>query len=60
MSEETKCVSCGCACMPADAVEHHDESSTNEEDHDQEAQFAVLLALVPAMTMTLFNMMGLL
>jgi len=46
--------------MPADAVEHHDESSTNEEDHDQEAQFAVLLALVPAMTMTLFNMMGLL
>ncbi len=58
MTEE-KCVSCGCACMPAN-VTNNDASHTEEENHEQEAQFAVLLALVPAMTMTLFNMMGLL
>lgn len=58
MSEETKCVSCGCACMPVDATEDNVEKSS--EHHEEEAQFAVLLALVPAMTMTLFNMMGLL
>ena len=59
MSEETKCVSCGCACVPE--VEDTTNASDVSEHHDgEEAQFAVLLALVPAMTMTLFNMMGLL
>ncbi len=33
-------------------------AACKEEQHD-EVSFAVLLALVPAMTMTLFNMMGL-
>lgn len=54
---EYKCVSCGCTCAPAE------EETSNVVAHAEEAgetQFAVLLALVPAMTMTLFNMMGLL
>lgn len=58
MSEDKlQCQSCGCDCAPAAPTEaaHMDESH-----HEEETQFAVLLALVPAMTMTLFNMMGLL
>jgi len=57
MSEELSCQSCGCSCVEEAPVE---ESQMHEENHVEETQFAVLLALVPAMTMTLFNMMGLL
>jgi len=55
---ETKCMSCGCDCSSENTEETtqpQDEQSYREETH-----FAVLLALVPAMTMSLFNMMGLL
>ncbi len=45
--------------MPADVT--NDDASTVDEHHESdEAQFAVLLALVPAMAMTFFNMAGLL
>ena len=55
MAEDKKCMSCGCECTGEDAVtDSQEESQTNIHD----AQFAVLLALVPAMTMSLFNMMG--
>ncbi len=58
MSEDYKCVSCGCTCAPAEADVAADAMESQDDVH--ETQFAVLLALVPAMTMTLFNMMGLL
>ena len=57
MSEELECTSCECSGVEEAPVE---ESQMHEENHVEETQFAVLLALVPAMTMTLFNMMGLL
>ncbi len=58
MSEEMSCQSCGCSCVESSAPV--EESQLHEDTHAEDTQFAVLLALVPAMTMTLFNMMGLL
>ena len=46
-----------CECVEDEAVL---EAEAHQEDHHAETELAVLLALVPAMTMTLFNMMGLL
>ena len=52
-------------CPICDCIEDENEKEQNEKSmiHEQrekeETSFAVLLALVPAMTMTLFNLMGL-
>lgn len=55
---DVKCTSCGCECTEEVAV--MEDATQTVESHQEETQLAVLLALVPAMTMTLFNMMGLL
>ncbi len=38
---------------------HHATSAVKKGESQDDISFAVLLALVPAMTMTLFNLMGL-
>lgn len=72
MSDEMKCPTCGCKCsaaavgaeQQAPVVETPDapqmKSFRLHRQSIQDTEFAVLLALVPAMTMTLFNLMGLL
>jgi hypothetical protein len=52
-------------CPICDAIEDDNKNIKLEKEHvhgrseQDEVSFAVLLALIPAMTMTLFNMMGL-
>jgi hypothetical protein len=70
MSEIKKCATCGCSCggsqeeaveAPTPEVEAPEEiKSFRLHRKSNDTEFAVLLALVPAMTMTLFNLMGLL
>jgi len=76
MAELKKCATCGCSCggdeketvdVPTPEVETPAEEGTQSQmksfklhRHSNDTEFAVLLALVPAMTMTLFNLMGLL
>lgn len=75
MVEIKKCATCGCSCgVEEDVVEAPAVPATPEESvvageeiksfrlhkRSNDTEFAVLLALVPAMTMTLFNLMGLL
>ncbi len=71
MTEIKKCATCGCSCggnqeeitpAPEVSVEAPVEEIKSFRLHrkSNDAEFAVLLALVPAMTMTLFNLMGLL
>ena len=59
---DLKCSSCGCACtaeeMPVEAAAEN--TSDASQDYHTETQFAVLLALVPAMTMSVFNLTGVL
>ena len=71
MAEIKKCAACGCTCgseEEAPEVESVETTSSDEQPqmksfklyrHSSDTEFAVLLALVPAMTMTLFNLMGL-
>ncbi len=76
MAELKKCATCGCSCgggdedetveAPTPEVETPSEEGQEQiksfrlHRHSNDTEFAVLLALVPAMTMTLFNLMGLL
>ncbi len=52
---EIKCTSCEC-----EEENEMMQSMAEEKDYREETHFAILLALVPAMTMSLFNLMGLL
>ena len=54
---EIKCTSCECEEMMEVMCEK--EEMQEEKDYKEETNFAILLALVPAMTMSLFNLMGL-
>lgn len=59
---DLKCTSCGCACTAEEVTVDTTTNvvdDTSSQNYHSETQFAVLLALVPAMTMSLFNMMGL-
>ena len=62
MSDENTCSSCGCG-NPLSQEDGLDEQDKQEEQLQsssrEETHLAILLALVPAMTMTLFNLMGL-
>lgn len=72
MSDEMKCPTCGCKCNAAALGEEQDapvvetpeapqmKSFRLHRQSVQDTEFAVLIALVPAMTLTLFNLMGLL
>lgn len=72
MAEIKKCATCGCSCGGnQEEVVEAPQTESVEAPAEQmksfrlyrkssDAEFAVLLALVPAMTMTLFNLMGLL
>ncbi|MFA5986432.1 MAG: hypothetical protein WC819_03730 [Parcubacteria group bacterium] len=73
MAEIKKCATCGCSCggseedvVAAPAPETTPEAPVEEiksfrlHRKSNDTEFAVLLALVPAMTMTLFSLMGLL
>lgn len=55
---DLKCTSCECAVdeKSMDATAEHTSEAT--QDYHSETQFAVLLALVPAMTMSMFNLLG--
>ncbi len=53
MVDGEKCSVCG-DCCGEDIIKEHKKIEQNED-----ISFAALLALVPAMTMTLFNLMGL-
>jgi len=70
MAEEKtcKCPQCGCTFTPSEEQgasngggQKVDTSPTSDEDQGfgEETKLAVLIALVPAMTMTVFNLMGL-
>lgn len=67
MSEEIKCAACGCSCnpqpmddaTPTDPVQEEEKTNDDASDYHEETKLAVLIALVPAMTMTVFNLMGL-
>lgn len=68
MSDEIKCDACGCTCnpqpmddaQPADPVEQEEAANDDASNsYHEETKLAVLIALVPAMTMTVFNLMGL-
>lgn len=48
-----------CDCIKNDNTKNDMEKIEKTHDEQEEISFAVLLALVPAMTMTLFNLMGL-
>ncbi len=54
---EIKCTSCECEEMME--TMSSEETTQSEKDYKEETNFAILLALVPAMTMSLFNLMGL-
>ena len=54
---EIKCTSCECEEMME--TMSCEEATQSEKDYKEETNFAILLALVPAMTMSLFNLMGL-
>ncbi len=54
---EIKCTSCECEEMME--TMGGEETTQSEKDYKEETNFAILLALVPAMTMSLFNLMGL-
>lgn len=62
--EEMKCPKCGGCCGEEEDNKSQEGENTQEEktqkisSHD-EMNLAILLALVPAMTMSLFNLMGL-
>lgn len=56
MTNENYCAICD--CKEEEIKEEKNENSFKREEQE-EVSFAVLLALVPAMTMTLFNLMGL-
>lgn len=67
MAEIQKCATCGCSCggnqeevVEAPVSQEPEIKSFRLHRKSNDAEFAVLLALVPAMTMTLFNLMGLL
>ena len=69
MAEIKKCATCGCSCggnqeevveAPAPTPEGETIKSFRLHRKSNDTEFAVLLALIPAMTMTLFNLMGLL
>lgn len=74
MAEIKKCATCGCSCGSNEEIKEenvadvpNEEGKATEEvksfrlhKRSNDTEFAVLLALVPAMTMTLFNLMGLL
>jgi len=74
MSEIKKCATCGHIIEGEEETTSAPEEATSVEGtseeapqmksfrlhrHSNDTEFAVLLALVPAMTMTLFNLMGL-
>ncbi|MCK4635536.1 MAG: hypothetical protein KAT32_01615 [Candidatus Moranbacteria bacterium] len=68
MCEETKCPHCGNSCgTPLEEEKKGGEEQQSEGQDQQKIQtssreefnLAILLALVPAMTMSLFNLMGL-
>ncbi len=65
MLEETKvCPKCGGCCNPEDDNKPSEEGETKEKKSqtmgsNEEFHFAILLALVPAMAMSLFNLIGL-
>lgn len=55
MIHNNRCSICDCEMD----VQEDDVSEVSLHKDQEETSFAVLLALVPAMTMTLFNLMGL-
>ncbi len=68
MSGEVKCAACGCSCnsQPMDDTAPtaptepaQEDEKPDDGDYHEETKLAVLIALVPAMTMTIFNLMGL-
>lgn len=56
---EIKCTSCECENEMTQSI-FEEISNQDEKSYKEETHFAILLALVPAMTMSLFNLMGLL
>jgi len=63
MAEEIRsCQTCGCSCAPETGAQEEQAPTASEEQtaaYHEETKLAVLIALVPAMTMTIFNLMGL-
>ena len=63
MAEELRsCQTCGCSCAPEAGAQEDQAPTASEQDavaYHEETKLAVLIALVPAMTMTIFNLMGL-
>ena len=56
---EIKCTSCECENEMTQSMAE-ETCNQEEQSYREETHFAILLALVPAMTMSLFNLMGLL
>lgn len=60
MEELKKCPKCGCSgCEVDGAEEEKEDKKIVSSDRINDNHLAILLALVPAMTMSLFNLMGL-